>query len=98
MRTALTAIVLLIAPSLAVAQTEPVFGNSYYDYHDEPKTEVERGVREYERQEIAQQAQRDFWYQQEQADREKAMLKELRDINDNQRRAMGEVVYPRFKD
>ena len=98
MKRVIIAFVASITPSIAVAQSEAVLGNSFYDYHGEPKSEIERGVREYERQQIAKQAQRDYYYQQEEADRQKEIIKELRELNDNQRRAMGETVYPRFKD
>lgn len=98
MRIVITAILVCLTPSLALAQSEAILGNSYYDYHGEPKSNIERSVREYERQQIAEQAQRDYYYQQEEAERQEEIIKELRDINDNQRRAMGEVVYPRFKD
>lgn len=99
MRTLILMIGLACLPTMAMAQSyfdNPAFGNTYYGNEGEPKSNIERSVREYERQEIAQQAQRDFWYQLEQAEREEAMLKELREINDNQRRMMGETVYPRF--
>lgn len=97
MRIIIAGLLVCFAPSLALAQ-DAVFGNSYYDYQGEPKSEIERSVRQYERQQIAEQAQRDYYYQQEETDRQKEIIKELRELNDNQRRAMGETVYPRFKD
>ena len=98
MRSVIAAIAICFAPALASAQSDAVLGNSYYDYEDPPKSNIERSVRKYERQQIAEQAQRDYYYQRDEAQRQKAMLKELQDINDNQRRMMGEDVPFRFSD
>lgn len=98
MRIVLAGLLLCFSPALALAQSDAILGNSYYDYEGESKSEIERSVRQYERQQIAEQAQRDYYYQQDEAERQKEILKELRELNDNQRRAMGETVYPRFKD
>ena len=59
-------------------------GNNYEEYTDEPKSETERSNREWDRQLSIQRANESYWLQQEDEERDKQILKELKEIRRNQ--------------
>lgn len=64
-----------------------ISGNNYEEYTDEPKSATERSNREWERQQFFERANNSYWLQQEDEERDKQILKELKTIRQNQERA-----------
>jgi len=95
MKGVILGIVVCLAPALALADHDDWEDDHGY-YDNSSKAKAERWERENYRNDLWLQAQRNYRDQQEEAERQKEMLKELREMNDNQRRMMGESVPPRF--
>lgn len=103
MKCAILGMIACLTPLVALAECDDVsddhlneYDHHHHEHEDEPKSDVERWTRAYQLQEIAEQAQRDYFYQQDEEKRQKAIIKELREIKNNQLRMMGETVPPSF--